>query len=93
MNSSNTTTNTTKYEPKKIVIYSENDARFRWDGTANDLVDDFISDAEERVSDGHERAMELFAWMIAAIADGQTDRAEEFLNEALGRVDLTLELN
>ena len=92
MNSS-TTANTTKYEPKKIVIYSENDARFRWDGTANDLVDDFISDAERLAKTQGLYPMELFAWMMAAVADGWEDGAERFLNEALGRNDLTLELN
>ena len=88
MSSSNT-----KYEPKKIVIYSENDARFRWDGTANDLVDDFISDAERLSKNGTLFPMEIFAWMLAAVADGWEDGAEKFLNEALDRNDLTLELN
>ena len=88
MSSSNT-----KYEPKKIVIYSENDARFRWDGTANDLVDDFISDAEHLSKNGKLFPMETFAWMLAAVADGWEDGAEKFLNEALDRNDLTLELN
>lgn len=92
MNSS-TTANATKYDPKKIVIYSENDARFRWDGTANDLVDDFISDAERLSKNGKLFSMECFAWMMAAIADGWEDGAERFLNEALDRNDLTLELN
>lgn len=85
--------NTTKYEPKKIVIYSENDARFRWDGTANDLVDDFISDAERLSKNGKLFPMETFAWMLAAVADGWEDGAEKFLNEALDRNDLILELN
>lgn len=88
MSSSNT-----KYEPKKIVIYSENDARFRWDGTASDLVDDFISDAERLSKNGKLFPMETFAWMLAAVADGWEDGAEKFLNEALDRNDLTLELN
>ena len=85
--------NATKYEPKKIVIYSENDERFRWEGTAGDLVDDFVSDTERLSKNGKLFPMERFAWMMAAIADGWEDGAERFLNEALDRNDLTLELN